>query len=116
MGRITLVCTAHTEDGLCNENELLQILLAVGPDVIFEELRPADFSSFYGDTSKHTLEMRAVTSYLKGRQARQVPVDDYDGIRPGDKGDLVRHYEFVGDRLVLRPPNSTMEITWERIK
>lgn len=24
--------------------------------------------------------------------------------------------EFLGDRLILRPPNSTQEITWERIK
>jgi hypothetical protein len=39
-----------------------------------------------------------------------------DSIQPGDSGDLVRRYEFVGDRLVLRPPNSTMEVTWERIK
>jgi hypothetical protein len=37
-------------------------------------------------------------------------------IQPGDFGDLVRRYEFTGDRLVLRPPNSTMEVTWERIK
>ena len=37
-------------------------------------------------------------------------------VQPGDKGDFVRRYEFVGDRLVLRPPNSTQEITWERIK
>jgi lipocalin-like protein len=40
----------------------------------------------------------------------------YDGIQPGDTGDLVRRYEFVGERLVLRPPNSTMEVTWERIQ
>lgn len=39
-----------------------------------------------------------------------------DSLQPGDKGDLVRRYEFAGDRLVLRPPNSTMEVTWERIK
>jgi hypothetical protein len=39
-----------------------------------------------------------------------------DSIQPGDTGDLVRRYEFTGDRLVLRPPHSTMEITWERIK
>ena len=37
-------------------------------------------------------------------------------LQPGDKGDFVRKYEFVGDRLVLRPPNSKQEITWERIK
>jgi lipocalin-like protein len=39
-----------------------------------------------------------------------------DNLQPGDSGDLVRRYEFVGDRLILRPPNSTMEVTWERIK
>jgi hypothetical protein len=38
-----------------------------------------------------------------------------DSIQPGDSGDLVRRYEFVGNRLVLRPPNSTMEVTWEKI-
>ncbi len=37
-------------------------------------------------------------------------------IQPGDSGDLVRRYQFTGDRLVLRPPNSTLEVTWERIK
>ena len=37
-------------------------------------------------------------------------------VQPGDKGDFVRRYQFVGDRLILRPPNSTQEITWERIK
>ena len=37
-------------------------------------------------------------------------------IQPGDSGDFVRRVEFVGDRLVLRPPNSTLEVTWERIK
>jgi len=37
-------------------------------------------------------------------------------VQPGDKGDFVRAYEFKGDRLVLRPPNSKQEITWERIK
>ena len=37
-------------------------------------------------------------------------------VQPGDKGDFVRRYQFAGDRLVLRPPNSTQEITWERIR
>jgi len=38
-----------------------------------------------------------------------------DSIQPGDSGDLIRRYEFTGNRLVLRPPNSTMEVMWERI-
>jgi hypothetical protein len=40
----------------------------------------------------------------------------HTSLQPGDSGDLVRRYEFIGDRLVLRPPNSTLEVTWERIK
>ena len=40
----------------------------------------------------------------------------HDNLQPGEDGDLVRSYEFAGDRLVLRPSNSTMEVTWERIK
>lgn len=37
-------------------------------------------------------------------------------LQPGDNGDLVRRYELNGDRLILRAPNSTLEVTWERIK
>jgi Lipocalin-like domain len=37
-------------------------------------------------------------------------------IQPGDDGDLVRRFELDGDRLVLRALNSTLEVTWERIK
>lgn len=77
MGRITVVGTAHRGSGLCNADELLRILEAIRPDVIFEEIRPADFELAYRDPSKHTLEMRAVGNYLKVRPARQVPVDDY---------------------------------------
>jgi hypothetical protein len=78
MGRITLVCTAHREMGKCNDHELLRILLAVGPEVIFEEIRPVDFEWSYADESKHNVEMRAIKEYLKVRKARQVPVDDYE--------------------------------------
>jgi hypothetical protein len=37
-------------------------------------------------------------------------------IQPGDSGDFVRRCEFDGDRLTLRPPDSTLEVMWERIK
>jgi hypothetical protein len=30
--------------------------------------------------------------------------------------DAVRQYEFVGDRLILRPVGKTQEIMWERIR
>jgi hypothetical protein len=37
-------------------------------------------------------------------------------VQPGDTGDLVRRYEFNGDRLILRALNVPLEVTWERIK
>ncbi len=55
-------------------------------------------------------------TYSIDEQAGTVTHHRHASIQPGDTGDLVRRYEFVGDRLVLRPPNSTMEVTWERIK
>ena len=97
MGRITLVCTAHREDGKCNQHELLKILLALAPEVIFEEIRPGNFESLYSDASKYSLEMRAIEDYLKVRKARQVPVDDYE--MPEDFGPHMRALEeFVASR------------------
>jgi hypothetical protein len=55
-------------------------------------------------------------TYTIDAQAGTVTHHRQDSIQPGDSGDLIRRYEFVDDRLVLRPPNSTMEVTWERIK
>jgi len=55
-------------------------------------------------------------TYTIDEQAGTVTHHRHDSLQPGDKADLVRRYEFTGDRLVLRPPNSTMEVTWERIK
>lgn len=78
MGQITLICATHRESGKCNVNELIKILQSVGPEVIFDEIRSADFESSYSDESKHTLEMRAIREYLKGRKAQQIPVDDYE--------------------------------------
>jgi hypothetical protein len=40
----------------------------------------------------------------------------WSSVQPGDAAAVVRAYEFKGDRLTLRPPNSTQEIVWERIK
>lgn len=54
-------------------------------------------------------------TYSVDAKAGTVTHHRQDSIQPGDSGDLVRRYEFVGDRLVLRPPNSTMEVSWERI-
>jgi hypothetical protein len=37
-------------------------------------------------------------------------------LRPDGEIDAVRQYEFVGDRLILRPVDKDQEIMWERIK
>jgi hypothetical protein len=55
-------------------------------------------------------------TYTVDEQAGTVIHHRADNLQPGEGGDLVRRYEFVGDRLILRPPHSTMEVTWERIK
>ncbi len=47
MHNIVLVCTAHTETGKCNSDELHKIIESLGPDVIFEELSSDLFDKFY---------------------------------------------------------------------
>jgi hypothetical protein len=55
-------------------------------------------------------------TYTVDEVAATVTHHRHDSLQPGDKGDLVRRYELNGDRLLLRAPNSTLEVTWERIK
>ena len=55
-------------------------------------------------------------TYTVDEKAGTVTHHRHATVQPGDRGDFVRRYEFVGDRLILRPPNSAQEITWERIK
>jgi hypothetical protein len=70
-----------------------------------EEAKTAltDYIAYFGT---YTIDERAGT-VTHHRQAT---------IQPGDIGDLVRRYDLSGDRLVLRGLNSSLEITWERIK
>ncbi len=62
-----------------------------------------DYIAYFGN---YTIDEKAGT-VIHHRQA---------SVQPGDAGDFIRKFEFVGDRLILRPPNSKQEITWERIK
>ena len=55
-------------------------------------------------------------TYTVDEQAGTVTHHRHGSVQPNDTGDLVRRYEFAGDRLILRPPDSTYEVTWERIK
>ncbi len=55
-------------------------------------------------------------TYSVDERARTVTHHRQGSVQPGDRGDVVRGYEFVGNRLILRPVGTTMEVVWERIK
>jgi hypothetical protein len=55
-------------------------------------------------------------TYTIDERAGTVTHHRQGSVQPGDTADLVRGYEFRGDRLILRPPGTTHEVVWERIK
>lgn len=66
MHAITLVCSIHNENGSCNVEQLVKILQAIGPDVIFQEVGPShDWS----------MEARAIAEYRKIKPCMQIHVD-----------------------------------------
>ncbi len=54
-------------------------------------------------------------TYSVDEHARTVTHHRHASVQPGDVGELVREYEFSGDRLILRPLGTTHEVVWERI-
>jgi hypothetical protein len=74
MRKITLVCSSHRDNGLCNAQELLRLLRAIDPEVIFEEVRQSDIN-FYNTRS---LEGQAATRFLAFKSFQRVPVDQYE--------------------------------------
>jgi len=75
MHKITLVCSVHRENGLCNADDLLKILRAIEPEVVFEEMRPSEFDLYYEHGS---VEAHAINKYRKFKLFQPVPVDKYD--------------------------------------
>ena len=55
-------------------------------------------------------------TYTVDERAGTVTHHRQGSVQPGDIADLVRGYEFVGNRLILRPPGTTNEVIWERIR
>jgi len=98
MHKITLVCSVHRENGLCNAGELLKILRAIEPDVVFEEMVPSDFDSYYRLGTKSTLESQAITRYREFKSFRQVPVDRYD-MPENLLAKIKRGFDCVCDRV-----------------
>lgn len=75
MQSITLISTVHKDCGMCNPNELLNIIEHIAPDVIFEELSPNGFSAIYNGSQSDTLETIAIKNYIQNYSIKHVPVD-----------------------------------------
>lgn len=75
MHEITLICSGHLQIGACNASELFVILKAFEPDVIFTEMRPSEFDDYY---ARGSVEAHAIAKYRALRDAKDVPVDDYE--------------------------------------
>ena len=51
-----------------------------------------------------------------GHNGEPVRMDWSERIQPQLHGRVWGGFEFSGDRLILRPPGTTYEVLWERIK
>ena len=71
-----------------------------------------------GEEAKAALEghIAYFGKYSVDERAGTVTHHRLGSVQPGDEGDLVRGYEFVGDRLILRPIGTAVEVLWERIR
>ena len=77
MYNITLVCTMHEKLGKCNADELYQIIDAISPQVIFEELTK-DLSDIAYKGPRHPKEppeVESIKRYLLNHNIQQIPVD-----------------------------------------
>ncbi|MFN3528596.1 MAG: hypothetical protein ACK417_01570 [Bacteroidia bacterium] len=72
---ITLICTKHSALGKCNSEELYQILKAIKPPVVFDEVPASYFDAYYGTKSRKSLESEAINEYLKDHKAEIIPAD-----------------------------------------
>jgi Lipocalin-like domain len=55
-------------------------------------------------------------TYSVDARAGTVTHHRHASVQPGDVADLVRGYEFAGDRLILRPLGTRNEVIWERLR
>ena len=73
---ITLIATAHKENGLCKPIELYNIIEQIKPDVIFEEHSPRGFDAIYKNgLPSDSPETNAILLYLKKYPIEHFPVD-----------------------------------------
>lgn len=98
MRDITLVCSVHRENGLCSVGELLRLLLATGPEIVFEEIRPSDVSSRRLRGINSSLEAQALARYHEFKTFQRVAVDRYDmpvALVPEFKRELDSVFEYI---------------------
>jgi hypothetical protein len=90
MHTITLVCSIHNANGKCNVEQMAIILRALGPDIIFQEVRPSD---------EWSLEAQAVTEYRKFKLCQPVHVDGFKA--PADAAEIKKlidsGFEYVAE-------------------
>jgi hypothetical protein len=91
-----------------------EMMVQIAPDVPRKRAGPAATA----DEAKHALTgyIAYLGTYAIDAKAGTVTHCRQASLQPGDEGDLVRRYEFKGDRLSLWSPDSTLEVMWERIK
>jgi hypothetical protein len=75
---ITIIYSAHLEFGICNPNELCNIIEKINPEIIFEEIQHDRFDAYYKEKSAYTLETDAINMYLSYHTIEHIPVDTYD--------------------------------------
>lgn len=75
MYNITLVNTAHDEKGNCNIQELYNIINNIMPEIIFEEIPPSAFDSYYKEKTRNSLESDAIIKYLEKHECEHISVD-----------------------------------------
>lgn len=90
MYTVTLISTVHSENGLCNSDELYKILEKIKPEVIFDEL-PSHYSDFFYSDSYDLyhansillkkrppvipLEVKSIKKYKQNYDITIIPVD-----------------------------------------
>lgn len=94
MAKITILGTIHKNLGQCNVAKLVDVLKAVGPEVIFEEIRPADHERFYREAPGQIVEVDAIRVFSELKAVKQVPVDEFE-IPIGFKKTVDEIFQYV---------------------
>ncbi|MEJ2466461.1 MAG: hypothetical protein P8045_12285, partial [Candidatus Thiodiazotropha sp.] len=75
MNTIILVSTTHKEKGLANLDNLYSVLQYINPEIVFTELPYDEYSDYFTNFTKRTLESDTINTFRKNKQIEIVPVD-----------------------------------------